>query len=223
MSDKATVAILGGTGAEGSGLALRFAHAGYPVVIGSRDGMRASDAAREIGQKASNATVSGTDNLSAARLGDLVVLTVPYAAQRSTLESVREALTGKILVDVTVPLVPPKVNRVQLPPEQSAAVGAQTLLGDKVRVVSAFQNVSAHQLAHLGHPVDCDVLVCGDDKDAREIVVQLAKDAGMRAWHAGSLANSVASEALTSVLIFLNQRYKSPGSGIRITGLPDNA
>lgn len=223
MSDKATVAVLGGTGAEGSGLALRIAHAGYPVVIGSRDGTRAVDAAREIGGQSPSGRLSGTDNLSAARQADLVILTVPWSAQRSTLESVKDALAGKILIDVTVPLVPPKVNRVQLPAEHSAAVGAQMLLGDKVRVVSAFQNVSAHQLKHLGHEVNCDVLVCGDDKDAREIVVQLARDAGMRAWHAGSLANSVASEALTSVLIFLNQRYKSPGSGIRITGLPDNA
>jgi len=223
MSDKAIVAVLGGSGAEGSGLALRIAHAGYQVVIGSRDANRAIEAAREIAEHAKGAKVSGTDNLSAARQAELVILTVPWSAQRSTLENVKDALAGKILVDVTVPLVPPKVNRVQLPAEHSAAVGAQMLLGEQVRVVSAFQNVSAHQLKHLDHEVNCDVLVCGDDKDAREVVVQLAKDAGMRAWHAGSLANSVASEALTSVLIFLNQRYKSPGSGIRITGLPDNA
>ncbi len=223
MSDKATVAVLGGSGAEGSGLALRIAHAGHPVIIGSRDAARAAQAAREIAGQSNGARVSGTDNLSAARQADLAILTVPWSAQLSTLESVKDALSGKILVDVTVPLVPPKVNKVQLPPEQSAAVAAQNLLGDKVRVVSAFQNVSAHQLRHLDREVNCDVLVCGDDKDAREMVVQLAKDAGMRAFHAGSLANSAASEALTSVLIFLNQRYKSPGSGIRITGLPDNA
>lgn len=223
MSDKATVAVLGGSGAEGSGLALRIAHAGYPVIIGSRDAARAAEAARELSEHAKGAKISGTDNLSAARQAELAILTVPWAAQLSTLESVKDGLSGKILVDVTVPLVPPKVNRVQLPPEQSAAVAAQKLLGDKVRVVSAFQNVSAHQLKHLDHEVNCDVLVCGDDKDAREVVVQLAKDAGMRAFHAGSLANSAASEALTSVLIFLNQRYKSPGSGIRITGLPANA
>lgn len=222
MSDKAIVAVLGGSGAEGSGLALRLAHAGYQVIIGSRDALRAAEAARELATQVKG-KISGTDNLSAARQAELVILTVPWSAQLSTLESVKDALSGKILVDVTVPLVPPKVNRVQLPPEHSAAVGAQNLLGDKVRVVSAFQNVSAHQLKHLDHEVNCDVLVCGDDKDAREVVVQLAKDAGMRAFHAGSLANSAASEALTSVLIFLNQRYKSPGSGIRITGLPDNA
>jgi NADPH-dependent F420 reductase len=223
MGDKATVAVLGGSGAEGSGLALRIAHAGYPVIIGSRDAAHATDAARELVAHAKDLRISGTDNLSAARQAELVILTVPWSAQLPTLESVKDALSGKILVDVTVPLVPPKVNKVQLPPEQSAAVGAQNLLGDKVRVVSAFQNVSAHQLKHLGREVNCDVLVCGDDKDAREMVVQLAKDAGMRAFHAGPLANSTASEALTSVLIFLNQRYKSPGSGIRITGLPDNA
>src|SRR6185369_11318488 len=135
MSDKAIVAVLGGSGAEGSGLALRIAHAGYQVVIGSRDANRAIEAAREIAEHAKGAKVSGTDNLSAARQAELVILTVPWSAQRSTLENVKDALAGKILVDVTVPLVPPKVNRVQLPAEHSAAVGAQMLLGEQVRVV----------------------------------------------------------------------------------------
>ncbi len=219
---KHSVAILGGSGAEGGGLALRFAAAGYKVIIGSREAAKAQEAAARIAQRVPNASVQGADNQSAAAAADIVVLTVPFAAQRSTLESVRPQLQGKILVDVTVPLVPPKVSQVQLPPEHSAAQGAQKILGDGVRVVSAFQNVSAHQLEHLGQPVDCDVLVCGDDKDAREAVVQLARDAGMVAWHGGVLANSVAAEALTSVLIFMNRRYKVPGAGIRITGL-DNA
>lgn len=217
-----SVAILGGSGAEGGGLALRFAAAGYKVIIGSRDAAKAQEAATRIAQRVPNASVHGADNQSAASAAEIVVLTVPFAAQRSTLESVKQQLHGKILVDVTVPLVPPKVSQVQLPPEHSAAQGAQKLLGEGVKVVSAFQNVSAHQLEHLGHSVDCDVLVCGDDKDAREAVVQLARAAGMVAWHGGVLANSVAAEALTSVLIFMNRRYKVPGTGIRITGL-DNA
>jgi len=150
------------------------------------------------------------------------VLTVPYVAHRATLEAVRDALSGKILVDVTVPLLPPKVSRVQLPPEDSAAVAAQAILGPDVKVVSAFQNVSAHFLETVEGLVDCDVLVCGDDKDARESVVALARAAGMRGIHGGVLANSTAAEALTSVLIFLNGRYKIKSSGIRFTGIPDD-
>jgi NADPH-dependent F420 reductase len=220
---KQSVAILGGSGAEGGGLALRFAASGYKVVIGSREAAKAQDAAKKIAERLPKAQIYGADNQSAAGQADIVVLTVPFGAQRSTLESVRQQLQGKILVDVTVPLVPPKVSQVQLPAEHSAAIGAQKLLGENVKVVSAFQNVSAHQLEHLGEPVDCDVLVCGDDKEAREAVVQLARDAGMIAWHGGVLANSVAAEALTSVLIFMNRRYKVPGTGIRITGLADAA
>jgi NADPH-dependent F420 reductase len=218
---KQSVAILGGSGAEGGGLALRIAAAGYSVIIGSRDAGKAQDAAKKLIERLPDAAVIGADNQNAAQQGDIVILAVPFAAQRSTLESVRSQLQGKILVDVTVPLVPPKVSQVQLPADDSAVVGAQKLLGDGVKVVSAFQNVSAHQLEHLGQPVDCDVLVCGDDKDAREVVVRMARDAGMVAWHGGVLANSAAAEALTSVLIFMNRRYKVPGAGIRITGLTD--
>jgi hypothetical protein len=156
----------------------------------------------------------------AARAGEIVVLSVPYAANGATLAAIREAAQGKIIVDVTVPLVPPRVARVQLPPEGSAAVAAQAALGPGVKVVSAFQNVAAHLLEGAGD-VACDVLVCGDDKEARSAVVQLAREAGLRAFHAGALANSAAAEALTSVLIFLNGRYHTT-SGIRLTGLPDD-
>lgn len=218
---KPIVAILGGTGQEGSGLALRWAKAGYPLVIGSRDQERAAAAAQMIASSVAGAAVSGADNATAARQGELVVLTVPYAAHRATLESVREALAGKILVDVTVPLVPPRVARVQLPPEGSAAIAAQLLLGPAVKVVSAFQNVSSHLLEAAHGPVDCDVLVCGDDKDARATVATLVRAAGMRPIHGGALANSAAAEALTSVLIFINGRYKVKASGIRFTGIPD--
>ena len=140
---------------------------------------------------------------------------MPRIARRST--AIREAVQGKILIDVTVPLVPPRVARVQLPPEGSAAVAAQAALGPGVKVVSAFQNVAAHLLEGEGE-IPCDVLVCGDDKEARGEVVALARAAGLRAFHAGSLANSAAAEALTSVLIFLNGRYHTT-SGIRFTGL----
>lgn len=216
---KATLAILGGSGKEGSGLALRWAAAGYRVILGSRSAERAAAAAAELNAILGGDAISGTGNPDAAAACDIAVLTVPFAAQQATAQEVAGALQGKILVDVTVPLVPPKVSRVQLPAGGSAVVAVQALLGEGVKVVSAFQNVSAHHLKDLSHVIDCDVLVCGDDPDARETVVQLAEDIGMRAWHAGVLANSVVSEALTSVLIAINQRYKVPSAGIRITGV----
>jgi 8-hydroxy-5-deazaflavin:NADPH oxidoreductase len=223
MPDAKTIAILGGTGKEGSGLALRWAHAGHRVVIGSRSPERAQEIAAAINARAGKPLAEGTDNLAAAKGADIVVLTVPYAAQLATLQEVKAALTGKILIDVTVPLLPPQVSRVQLPDGGSAVVKAQAMLGDSVRVVSAFQNVSAELLGEIGKPVDCDVLVCGDDREARSQVIALATDAGMRAFHAGPLANSVVAEALTSVLITINRQYKVKHSGIAITGLPAEA
>jgi 8-hydroxy-5-deazaflavin:NADPH oxidoreductase len=218
---KPSIAILGGTGQEGRGLALRWAEAGHAILIGSRDAARAGATAALLRERIPDCAASGMDNRAAAEQGEIVVLTVPYAAHRATLESVGGALRGKILVDVTVPLMPPQVARVQLPPEGSAAVAAQLLLGPEVKVVSAFQNVSAHLLEEPAAAVDCDVLVCGDDKEARAVVVDLARAAGMRGVHGGGLANSAAAEALTSVLIFINRRYGLKTSGIRFTGLPE--
>lgn len=220
-SSKPVIAVLGGTGQEGGGLALRWAHAGYRVVIGSRDAARAAAKAAQIAGRLGGASVEGGDNRQAAGRGEIVVLAVPWAAHRATLEGVKDLLAGKLLVDVSVPLVPPQVARVQLPPEGSAAVAAQRLLGPSVKVVSAFQNVSAELLESVDAPVDCDVLVCGDDKEARAAVVALAASAGVRGIHAGALANSAAAEALTSVLIFINRRYGITHSGIRLTGLPE--
>lgn len=214
------IAILGGGGKEGGGLALRWANTGHSVIIGSRDAGRAQEAAAEINAALGRDVASGTDNLSASEQAELVVLAVPYSAQQATVEAAREHLSGKILIDVTVPLVPPKVSRVQLPEGGSAVVAIQTLLGEDVRVVSAFQNISAHHLVHLDEDIDCDVLVCADDADAGELVVGLAREIGLGAFYGGVLANSVVSEALTSVLIALNRRYKVPGAGIRITGIP---
>lgn len=214
------IAVLGGSGKEGSGLAFRWAHAGYPVIIGSRSIEKATQAAKEINETLGRDAVRGLDNPAAAAEAAIVVLTVPFAAQRKTVEEVRHALTGKILVDVTVPLVPPKVNRVQLPGGRSAVEAIQELLGSEVKVVSAFQNISAHHLKDLNHEVECEVLVCSDDRAAADTVIGLAAAIGLRAWNAGVLANSVVAEALTSVLITLNQRYKVPASGIRITGIP---
>jgi NADPH-dependent F420 reductase len=220
---RSKIAVLGGTGKEGSGLALRWANAGHHIVIGSRMRERAQQAAAAINARIGIERAEGADNLAAAQSGDIVVLTVPFAAQLATLQEVRTALAGKILIDVTVPLMPPQVGRVQLPEGGSAVVKAQAMLGPGVRVVSAFQNVSAELLTELGRSVDCDVLVCGDDRDARAQVIALAQDAGMRAFHAGPLANSVVAEALTSVLIAINRQYKVKHSGIAITGLPVEA
>lgn len=215
------LAILGGTGAEGRGLALRFAHAGRQVVVGSRAADRAAEAAAALNRKLGREAVSGADNRAAAAAADLAALTVPYAAQRATALAVAAELAGKILIDATVPLKPPRVARVQLPEGGSAVAALQAELGETVRVVSAFQNVSAHLLSNLDRDVDCDVLVCGDDAAACETVVALAKSIGLRAWRAGALANSAAAEALTSALIAINRRYKVPAAGIRITGVGD--
>lgn len=214
------IAVLGGTGKEGSGLALRFLDAGFRVIIGSRDPARARASAAELNERLSCDHASGAGLTDAAAAGDIVLLTVPYSAQLATLGLVRDQLQGKILVDVTVPLVPPKVARVQLPAQGSAVLAGQEVLGEGVQVVSAFQNVSYERLEALGQPVGCDVLVCGDSKDARETVVALASAIGITAYHAGALANSAAAEALTSVMIFMNRHYKAEGAGIAVIGMP---
>ncbi|MBN8479308.1 MAG: NADPH-dependent F420 reductase [Burkholderiales bacterium] len=219
MNGNSTIAVLGGTGNEGGGLALRWAKAGHRVIIGSRDEARARAAAAGITARLGSGDVTGASNRAAAAAAGVIVLTVPHAAQRATVQDVRDELPGKIVVDATVPLVAPGVSRVQMPADGSAVASIQRLLGSTVRVVSAFQNVSAHQLADVSHAVNCDVLVCGNDADAREVVVGLARDIGLRAFHAGPIDNSVATEALTSVLIALNIRYKVKVAGIRISGI----
>ncbi len=149
------------------------------------------------------------------------MLSVPYGAHASTLTELVEHLAGRLLVDITVPLVPPKVSRVQLPAGQAAALETRALVGPDVRVVAAFHHVGAHHLVDLEHGLETDVLVCGDDPEAREVVIGLARDLGARGLDAGVLENAVALESLTPVLIHMNRRYKSPGAGIRITGLGD--
>jgi NADPH-dependent F420 reductase len=218
------LAILGGTGELGTGLARRWAQAGYRVIIGSRTVDKAEAAAADLREVMAergvgNIEVEAMENLAAAEAADIVTLTVPFSHQVSTLEHVKPALAGKILIDVTVPLVPPKVARVQLPAEGSAGQIAQNTLGENVQVVSAFQNVAAHHLQE-GKGLDCDVLVCGNSKEAREAVITLVEAAGMRGFHAGLINNAAAAEALTSVLININRQYKCH-AGITITGLGD--
>lgn len=215
-----TIAVLGGTGKEGSGLALRWADAGYRVIIGSRSAERAADAAAKLNETLGTDVISGLDNAEAAEKANLIVLSVPYDALTGTLEVVKDHLAGKILVDVTVPIVPPNIRQVTVPKGGAAALETQAFLdGINVRVVSAFQNVSAVHLKKLGHTVECDVMVCGDDDQAKEEVIQLVEAAGMRGIDAGPLANAVAAEALTPVLMYINKRYGVPGAGLRITGL----
>jgi len=214
-----TIAIAGGTGKEGKGLAYRLAKAGYHLIIGSRQLEKARAAAQEIaGMLGTEGHVEGMVNPAAVRSADLAILTVPYSAHRSTLESLAGELLGKIVIDVTVPLVPPRVTRVQMPPAGSAAQEAQEILGPETRVVAAFQNISYEHLLK-DEPIDCDVLVCGE-KAARARVVQLIREIGLIAFDAGPLENSVVPEGLTSVLIGINKQFGIQSAGIRITGIP---
>ncbi len=215
--DRPTLAILGGTGALGSGLAVRWAAAGYPVVLGSRSREKAEAAARDIKSANGAPPVRGDDNAAAARAGDIVVIAVPYSSHDAILDEIKDAVAGKIVVDAVVPLVPPKVSLVQLPPQGSAGQIAQERIGDSARVVSAFHNVAAAKLQADG-AIDCDVLVFGNDREARDVVIALADAIGTRGIDGGPIANSVVGEALTSILIGINRRYKVPGAGIRITG-----
>ena len=213
------IAILGGTGKEGKGLALRWAKAGYHILIGSRSIEKANAAALELQDLLGNKSfVEGTTNLKAAERANIVVLTVPYSAHRTTLENVKEALQGKILVDVTVPLVPPALAKVQMPPSGSAAQEAHLLLGDNVQVTSAFQNVSYKHLLH-GETIECDVLVTGTSQEARAETLQLVNAAGLTGWDAGPIENSAVVEGLTSVLININKLYGSTNAGIKIIGV----
>jgi NADPH-dependent F420 reductase len=222
MSDQSrilSIAVLGGTGKEGKGLSYRWAKAGYRILIGSRTPEKARAAANELLNLAGVKTViEGMSNLDAAQQADIVVLTVPYVAHRNTLENVKKALAGKILIDVTVPLVPPKVTRVQMPPAGSAAQEAHEILGENVQVTSAFQNIS-HERLLREEDVGCDVLVTGTSKEARAETLKLVAAAGLTGWDAGSIENSMVVEGLTSVLIGINKRYGSTSAGIRIAGV----
>ena len=216
-----SISIIGGTGAEGSGLALRWAYSGYSVTIGSRSLDKALSKAAELNIKMPDTKpqLIGDDNLAAAKGCQIAVLTVPYNAHRETLLDLKEDLQGKILVDVTVPLMPPKVDQVHIPAGDAAGLEAQEILGPDVRVVSAFQNISAAHLQEPERDIDCDVLVCGNDTPACEEVISLVEAAGMSGLHAGSLVNAIAIESLTPVLISLNKHYNIRDAGIRVTGI----
>jgi 8-hydroxy-5-deazaflavin:NADPH oxidoreductase len=211
------IGIVGGTGKLGGGLAKRWARAGHSIALGSRDAARAN--ARAVELVAEGYAVEGGDYAWAAREGEVVVLTVPYDAHEGTVRAIAAAVSGKVLVDVTVPLRPPKVSRVELPPGQAAALESQSLLGATTFVVSTLQHVSAAHLADPLHAIECDVLVAADDARAKATVIGLVHDLGLRGLDAGPLVNSIALESLTPVLIHLNRIYKSQGAGVVFTDL----
>jgi hypothetical protein len=213
------IAIIGGTGKEGKGLAFRWAKAGHHVIIGSRTLEKAQTAAGELMSLLPfDIHLEAMENDAAVKECDLAVITVPYTAHKATLELLKPHLKGKILIDVTVPLNPPKVTRVSMPPEGSAAQEAQSILGEDTRVVAAFQNISYENLMKDEAPM-CDVLVCGNGKEARQIVLGLVADAGLIGWDAGVIENAVVVEGLASILIGLNIQHKVHSTGIRITGI----
>ena len=213
------IAILGGTGKEGAGLGYRWAAAGHEIIIGSRSSERGEQAAQAMQTELTSAIIRGSDNATAARQGEVVVLSVPYEAQASTLAAVNEVVQGKLIVTVVAPLKSPKARVWRLPSGVSAAEEAQAQVGEATPVVAAFQNISATHLKDLSHQLDCDVLVCGDKAADKEIVMQLCADAGMRGVNAGALQNAIVAEGLTAVLLGINIRHKIKGAGIRITGI----
>jgi 8-hydroxy-5-deazaflavin:NADPH oxidoreductase len=213
------IAILGGTGNEGFGLGYRWAAAGHDIVIGSRLAEKGADAAEKMRELHPEGKISGTDNLSATQQADVVVLSVPYAAQAGTLETVKEALVDKLLITVVAPSGEKKSRVHHLESGLSAAEEAQAQLEGITRVVAAFQNIGAHHLLDLDHEMDCDVLVCGEGKDDKAVALQLCADAGLRGVNAGALQNARAVEELTAVLIAINVIHKVKSAGIRITGL----
>lgn len=221
MGKKEKIAIIGGTGNEGKGLAYRWAASGYEVIIGSRNLEKAQSAVKDVKALAKaekELTISGLENTNAAISADIIVVTIPYKYHKDILEKLKPHVQGKTVVDVTVPLVPPRVSVIQIPEYGSVALTTQKILGPDVKVISAFQNISFELL--LGdNSIDCDVLLCGSDKETRELGLRLVKDAGLKVWDAGPLENSIVAEGLTSILIRLNKKYKTHSAGIQITGI----
>lgn len=217
------IAIIGGTGREGTGLSLRWALAGHAVFIGSRDEAKAKEKAAELAAKlppGCAGSITGGDNPWAVGQADIALLSVPYGAHAATLAGLKDALAGRVLVDITVPLQPPRVAEVHVPAGTAAALEAQAHLGPQTTVVAALHHVSSAHLKDTGHGVDCDVLVAADDEAAKARVIGLVADLGMRGLDAGPLRNAVALEALTPVLLHLGRRHKVTGVGVRFTGIP---
>jgi 8-hydroxy-5-deazaflavin:NADPH oxidoreductase len=212
------IAILGGTGREGAGLATRWAIAGHSIIIGSRDPARAHDKAVELRDKAHKIPIVGHGNAEAAALGEVVVIALPASGLGTTLPEVRDACRGKVVVSTVVPLTFGGPRLFTPPPEGSAAEQVQALLPEG-RVVAAFHHIAAHELASGDHPIDCDLLLCGGDAAAKNVVTELGRAMGLRSLDVGALTNAGPIEGITAVLATINRRYKLKNSGIKITGL----
>lgn len=216
---KKKIAIVGGTGKEGKGLAYRIARAGFQVFVGSREIEKATVAASELNEMENySLKIIGLLNTDVSKQADIVIVTVPYAGHQATLESIKENVQGKIVVDVSVPLVPPRVTRVQMPAAGSAGQEAQLILGENVFVVTAFQNIPYERLFN-NEEIGCDVLVCGNSKEARQEIIVIATVIGLTAWDAGPIENSVIPEGMTSILIGINKQFGTTSAGIQITGV----
>ncbi|RMF89574.1 MAG: NADPH-dependent F420 reductase [Nitrospinota bacterium] len=215
------IAIIGGTGRQGPGMALRWAKAGHAVVIGSRQQEKAARIAAELNQSLQQNLIQGMVNAEAAQWGEVIAITVPYAAHRSTLEQIRPQVQGKIVIDVTVPLDPQNPRRLLFPPQGSATAEAQEILGDQAQVVAAFQHIPAPALRNIDEPLEADVLVCGESTQAKDTVIKLIQQMGMRGLDVGPLAHAPIVEGITLLLMTLNRRYKGGHAAIRITGLPE--
>ena len=214
------LSIIGGTGKQGTALAARFAKAGVPVILGSRDAQRGADAANALNARLNLQNVSGTSNRDAAKQGDIVLLSVPYNGMQPILEDLKEAVQEKIVINIASSLDPEKKTRAKIPAKGSITAEIQEFFGERTRVVAAFQNISPEKLESEDAKIDSDVLVCGGDKDAREKVVALCAQAGIDAFDVGVLANAIAVETLTALLIAVNVKYKVKGAGIRLTSVP---
>ncbi|HEX7752045.1 MAG TPA: NADPH-dependent F420 reductase [Novosphingobium sp.] len=208
----ASIAVIGGTGHLGKAIARRLVKAGHDVTIGSRTADKAQATAAEIG------AAGAGENVAVASGKEIVIVTVPYASQADTLKQIAPHVGNAVVVDTTVPLVPPKVMRVQLPAAGSAAAEAREHLGPDVRLVTAFHSVAAHIL-DTDAKVECDVLVFSDDVEARQTIIDLCPGMQLRGLSGGALVNSAAAEALTSILIYMNKTYSADGAGIRFTNL----
>ncbi len=214
-----TIAIIGGTGPQGQGLALRFAMAGVPVALGSRDGARGAEIAAGLNAKIDGDLITGMDNDAAVAAADeMVILAVPFSAHNATLEGLKSGLVGKILVDIVVPLSPDDPKLVEMPPEGSATEAAQALLGPDIPVIGALHNVSAYTLNNLGAPVNCDILVCGGKLEPRKKVMALVSKLGVTAYNAGGASAARCIEAFTPILIRMNISKAVPFShaGLKI-------
>jgi len=213
------IAIIGGTGPQGQGLALRFARAGVKVALGSRDGARATEIVEALNAKIGSALIEGFDNAGAVAAADeMVILAVPFAAHNATLEALKDGLSGKILVDIVVPLSPNDPKLVEMPPEGSATEAAQALLGPDIPVIGALHNVSARTLNDLDSPINCDILVCGDKLEPRKKVMALVEQLDVVAYNAGAANAARCIEAITPILIRLNISKAVPFShaGLKI-------